>query len=153
MGNGDYTGTDEAFVEEVRRQGVLIVDPNIKRLYKMRNRLGLQSGEAKDCTTIRDVGVGSRGIAHYMGQQQFGLYIVQGCGIGVDVIAALETIGLESNGNVPMVLMIGNNLEGQVGESVEVLRELGTDVKVAFVNSGNGYIDNTTLRDILRKFD
>jgi len=143
----------EAFVEEIRKQGVLIFDRDVKRSGKNRERLGLNSKETKSCDTVEDIrGLGRRGIEYYMSQQQFGLYMIQGSDSTDDVENALLTIGLNSNGYVPRVLIIDSSSEKQVSDFVESLRKDGIEVSVEFLDSTNGHLhEKTKLADVLRK--
>jgi hypothetical protein len=141
------------FIGEIRKKGVLFYDPDLKRLYKNRDRLGLKTSETNDCNTVKDKNEFRRGIKHYMEQKDFGLFIVQGDAEDADAVDALETISLNSNGNAPYIAIIGNSLEERIKESIELLKEMGIGVNVLFLNSGNGHInERTRIQDILRKF-
>jgi len=141
----------ESFVDEVRKKRVLFYDPDIKRSSKNRERLGLKPNEAKDCNTIKDIGTYRRGIGYYMGQQEFGLFVVQEDANAID---ALETIGLNSNGNASNVVIVGSgSSKEQVDESVRILKEMGIKIKVRFLDASNGHInEKTKLANLLRQF-
>lgn len=151
----------EAFVKQVREQGVFIYDPDGIRIGKNIERLGLRKEKVQPCRTVKNIidsrgDIFRRGIEYYTSQQQFGLYIIQGSDSGKSVKDALEEIGLNPNGKSPRIIIIGNgsSLEQQVNESVETLSELGIEINVAFLNSaGNGHInEGTKLTDVLREF-